>query len=182
MSKTIKDMIVTQYRKRFDGVEGAVAVEIRGLDSISTNRMRTHLIGKNVRVTVVKNSLARKAFKGGHLESLNDALAGPTAVVYAKDASVVDVAREIVKWAKGVEKCVFKGACLEGVFYKGKEGVEKLSKLPTRGEALSQAVTIFLSPARKLVGCSVAPGRRILGVVKEIQTRLEKGEAITAKA
>lgn len=186
MSKTIKEMIVKEYRTRFTGVEGAVAVELRGLDSISTNRMRTHLRAKNVRVTVVKNSLAKRAFAGGALEALTPSLAGPTAVIYGQGPSVVDVAREVVKWAKDHdkkrEKYHFKGAVLEGVYYDGNAGVEKLSKMPTRQEAIAQVVAIVLSPAKKVIGVAVAPGRRVLGIVKEVQTRLEKGEAITAKA
>ncbi|MBM4112433.1 MAG: 50S ribosomal protein L10 [Phycisphaerae bacterium] len=186
MSKTIKELIVREYRKRFDGVEGAVAVELRGLDALSTNRMRTHLRGKNVRVTVVKNSLAQRAFKGGRLEPLSDVFKGPTAVVYGVGPSVVDVAREVVKWAKdhdkNKEKYLFKGAVLEGVLYEGAAGVDKLSKMPTREEAVAQVVAIVLAPARKVVGVAVSPGRTLLGIVKEIQTRLEKGEAIAAKA
>lgn len=186
MSKTVKDMIVREYRTRFDGVEGAVAVELRGLDSITTNRLRTHLRAKDVRVTVVKNALAKRAFAGGRLEALTPSLKGPTAVVYGKGASVVDVAREVVSWVKEHdkkrEKCHFKGAVLEGVYYDGPAGVEKLSKMPTRDEAIAQVITIVLSPAKKVIGSAVGPGRRVLGIVKEIQTRLEKGETITATA
>lgn len=186
MSKTVKDMIVNEYRTRFEGVEGAVTVELRGLDSLTTNRMRTHLRTKDVRVTVVKNALARRAFAGSALEPLGPSLKGPTAVVYGRGPSVVDVAREVVAWVKEHdkkrEKCHFKGAVLEGVYYDGPAGVEKLSKMPTREEAISQVITIVLSPAKKVVGIAVAPGRNVLGIVKEVQTRLEKGEAIAAKA
>lgn len=186
MSKTIKEMIVREYKHRFDGVEGAVAVELRGLDALSTNRMRSHLRGKNVRVAVVKNSLARRAFAGGRLEPLGPVFTGPTAVVYGVGPSVVDVAREVVKWAKdhdkNKEKYLFKGAVLEGVLYEGPAGVEKLSKMPTREEAVAQVITILLSPARKVIGVAVSPGRKVLGIVKEIQTRLEKGQSIAAKA
>lgn len=186
MSKTVKEMIVRDYRTRFKGVEGAVAVELRGLDSITTNRMRTHLRKKEVRVTVVKNSLAKRAFEGGALQALAPSLKGPTAVVYGVGPSVVDVAREIVQWVKEhdkkQEKCHFKGAVLEGVYYDGPAGVDKLSKMPTRDEAIAQVVAIVLGPAKKLVGAAVGPGRRVLGIVKEIESRLEKGETIAAKA
>jgi len=186
MSKTIKEMIVREYRTRFEGVEGAVAVELRGLDSTTTNRMRSHLRSKDVRVTVVKNSLAKRAWAGSALEPLSPSLVGATAVVFGRGPSVVDVAREIVGWArahdKKREKFHFKGAVLEGVYYDGPAGVEKLSRMPTRDEAISQVITIVLSPAKTLVGAAVGPGRRVLGIVKEIESRLEKGETISAKA
>jgi len=186
MSKTVKEMIVRDYHARFKGVEGAVAVEVRGLDSISTNHMRSHLRSKKVRVTVVKNSLAKRAFAGGALEALAPSLKGPTAVVYGEGPSVVDVAREIVAWVKQhdkkQEKCHFKGAVLEGVYYDGPAGVDKLSKMPTRDEAIAQVIAIVLGPSKKVVGAAVGPGRRVLGIVKEIESRLEKGQSITATA
>ena len=59
--------------------------------------------------------------------------------------------------------------------------MERLSKFPTRVEALSTVVTLYLSPARKVVGAVVGPGRKAVGLVKEIQRKLEAGETIAAK-
>ena len=181
MSKTVKQMIVKEYRTRFSGVQGAVLVEIRGLDAPATNKMRNDFARKNVKVAVVKNTLAREAFKGGALECLGTHLSGPSALVYSQD-SVIDLARDLVKWAKDVEKFVFKAAVLEGVVYEGPAGVAKLSKMPTRAEAQANVVTLVLSPARNLMGAVKGPGGRVMGIVKEVQSRLEKGETITAKA
>ena len=95
MSKPIKQMIVKEYRKKFSGIEGAVLVEIRGLDALATNKMRNDFARKSVKVAVVKNALAREAFKGGALEQLGSHLSGPSALVYSQD-SVVDLARDLV--------------------------------------------------------------------------------------
>jgi len=177
MSKPVKDMIIAEYRTRFTGVTGAVVVEVRGLDAAANNRMRNKFREGGVRVTVLKNDLARKAFAGGPLAALDPALSGPNALVYS-DRSVVDVARELVKFATAVKEMELKAACLDGVFFSGKEGVERLSKFPTREEAQAKVVTLVLSPARKVVGCVASPGSRILGIVKAVESRLEKGEAI----
>lgn len=179
MSKPIKQMIVKEYRKKFSGIEGAVLVEIRGLDALATNKMRNDFARKSVKVAVIKNALAREAFKGGALEQLGAHLAGPSALVYSQD-SVVDLARDLVKWARTVEKFVFKAAILEGVVYEGKAGVTQLSKMPTREEAQSNVVTLVLSPGRNLLGAVKGPGGRVMGIVKEIESRLEKGETISA--
>ncbi|MBL9141401.1 MAG: 50S ribosomal protein L10 [Phycisphaerae bacterium] len=181
MSKPVKELIVKEYRKRFDGIEAAVLVEIRGMDALSTNKMRNEFASRSVRVTVVKNHLARQALKGGAFESLSSHFSGPSALVYGQ-GSVIDLARDLVKWAKGNQNFVFKAAVLDGVVYEGPAGVHQLSKLPTRAEAQSQLVTLVLSPARNLLGAAIAPGANVLGIVKEIQARLEKGETISAKA
>jgi large subunit ribosomal protein L10 len=181
MSKTIKEMIVREYKKRFHGASGAVLVEIRGMDATTNNNMRTTLLQKQIRVSVVKNTLARKAFEGTQLEGLSKYLVGPTAVLTGAE-SAVDIAREIVAWAKEKETLQFKGACIDGVVFEGKAGVERLSKFPTRVEALSNVVTLYLSPAKTVVGAVCGPGRKAVGIVKEIQRKLEAGETIAARA
>jgi hypothetical protein len=80
------------------------------------------------------------------------------------------VAREIVKAAEAEKKIVLKGAIFDGEYYDGDAGVKLLGSFPTREEAQAKVVTLVLSPARN-----------IMGVVKTIQEKLEKGEAI-AKA
>ena len=41
MSKPVKEMIVAEYTKRFEDVDSAVLVEIRGLDANDNNRLNT---------------------------------------------------------------------------------------------------------------------------------------------
>lgn len=177
MSKPVKDMISTEYGRRFDGVTGAVVVEIRGLDAKATTSMRGTLSGKGIKVTVVKNALARRVFRGGPLAALERALKGPSALVTGAE-SVVDVAREIVKIVETEKKIVLKGAILDGEFYEGDAGVKRLSSFPTKAEAQAKVVTLVLSPARNVVGAVKGPGGRVMGIVKAIEEKLEKGETI----
>jgi large subunit ribosomal protein L10 len=178
MSKPVKDMMVAEYRRRFGELEAAVVIEIRGLDAEGTTSLRGDLREKAIRVSIVKNTLARKAFAGTPLEALDPSLEGPSALVYG-GASVVDVARELVAKAKKVKQLELKAACLDGVLYEGAEGVTRLSTMPTREEAQTELVTLALSPGRNLLGAAKGPGGRLLGIVKEIQERLERGETIS---
>ena len=178
MSKPIKDMIVRDYQNRFNDLESALVVEVRGIEANENNDLRLNLQKKAIYITVVKNSLARKAFQGGPLESLEPSLKGPAAIVYGGE-SVVDVARELVDWAKKVKKLKLKGAVLDGEYFEGAEGVKRLSEFPTREEAQATVVTVVMSPARKLVGQATSPGSNLLAIVKEIQERLERGDEIT---
>ena len=169
MSKPVKDMIASEYGRRFEGVTGAVVVEIRGLDAKATTSMRGTLRSKGIKVTVVKNALARRTFKGGPLAALEKALKGPSAMLTGQESAVL-VAREIVKLAEAEKKLVLKGALFDGEYYDGDAGVKKLGSFPTKEEAQAKVVTLLLSPARQ-----------IMGVVKTLQEKLEKGETI-AKA
>ena len=64
MSKQIKDMIVADYKRRFDGVGDALIIDIRGIEANENNDLRVDLLGKDIHITVLKNSLAKTAFEG----------------------------------------------------------------------------------------------------------------------
>ncbi len=178
MSKQVKEMIVADYEKRFGELSEALIIDVRGIDANANNELRLDLLKKDIRVTVIKNTLARKAFAGTALEGLGASLEGPSALAYGAE-SVVNVARELVEWAKKLDELELKAAILDGVVFEGEAGVKTLSEYPTREEAQAKVVQLVLSPASKLVSCALAPGSNILGIVKEIQERLEKGETIS---
>jgi large subunit ribosomal protein L10 len=180
MSKPVKEMLLNEYKDRFNDVDGALVVDIRGITANENNSLRQGLIKKKIRVTVIKNTLARKAFAGTALDALGAALEGPSALAYGAE-SVVDVARELIEWARKIKQLTLKGAVLDGTYYPGAEGVKRLSTFPTREEAQARVVQLVLSPASNLLRAATSPGSNILGIVKEIQERLEKGQAI-AKA
>ncbi|HMN95486.1 MAG TPA: 50S ribosomal protein L10 [Phycisphaerales bacterium] len=181
MSKPVKQMIVKQYQDRFRDVEGAVVVDLRGYNATDNNQLRNHLRKKGVRVTIVKNTLARQAIAGTPLEAIGPALVGPAAFCYGAE-SVVNVARDIIEWSKKVKEVALKAAVLDGTLFDGPAGVRRLSEFPTREEAQGRVVAIALAPAGKLVAAAKAPGANILGIVKSIEEKLEKGESISRVA
>ncbi|MFG0327153.1 MAG: 50S ribosomal protein L10 [Phycisphaerales bacterium JB037] len=180
MSRPVKDMMIRDFKDRLGDREDAMLINLRGISSNDTNAIRGTLRAKNIHVTVVRNNLARKAFEGTGLAALEPLLDGPNTMAYGAE-SVVEVAREIVDLVKKFPDIELRGAVLDGQLFEGEAGVKELSKFPTRDEAIAQVVTLILSPARKLMGQVKGPGGRVLGIVKTIEEKLEKGEAI-AKA
>lgn len=182
MSKPVKNLITKDYESRFEGLNGAVLVDIRGIDSNTTNTFRAGLAQKQMKITIVKNSLAKRAFDGTDLAGISEMIDGGSAMVYpiSDDLSVVSVARELLDWVKRLEKMEFRGAILDGIKF-GPNEIKKLSEFPTKEEAQSKVVTMLLSPARNLVGAVKAPANNIAGILKTLQEKLEAGETI-AKA
>ena len=180
MSKPVKELITTSYKQRFGELEGAVIIDIRGIDANKNNAFRLDLQEKDIRITVLKNTLAREALNSTSLELLNQAIVGPSALAYGAE-SVVNVARELVSWARKISDLELKGAVLDGEYFDGDAGVKRLGNFPTREEAQAKVVQLILSPAGNVVSGATSPGSNILGIVKEIRERLEKGETI-AKA
>ncbi|MFG0285658.1 MAG: 50S ribosomal protein L10, partial [Phycisphaerales bacterium JB039] len=70
MSKPVKEMLVRDFESRFEGQENALLISVRGISSNDTNAIRQSLAKQDIRVTVVRNNLARKAFEGTGLEAL----------------------------------------------------------------------------------------------------------------
>jgi large subunit ribosomal protein L10 len=183
MSKPIKKLITDSYAKRFGEMDGAIVMSIRGVNSKTNTKLRARLKAKNIRVTVVRNSLARVAFKGTKLEQLTEILDGPCALIYGAE-SVVHVAREVVALTKEMEAepLEFKGALMEGNIFTAKQIVE-LSKYPTRTEAISQLAGLLLGPGRTLAGQILGPGRTLGGIAKAIEAKAPKeAEAPAAPA
>lgn len=183
MSKPIKNLITQSYKDKFGDLDGAVLIDIRGVQSNTNNKIRHDLAAKKVKVTVVKNSLAGKAFGDTALDGLAKLLDGPSALVYGadEDVTVVDIAREVVKLAKEIEQLQVKGALMDGQLF-GADEMEALSKYPTKPEAQGQVVQIILTPAQKLVGSVLGPGRKVASLIKAIEEKLEKGETIAKAA
>lgn len=177
MSKTVKSMIMRDYTTRVGDIKDGMLISIRGLKAIDTTKLRNNLAKHKVKVTVIRNSLAKKQFKGTSFEKLETLLTGPSALVLSQ-TSVVEAARSIVGLLKDFPTLELKGAILDGTLFEGKKGVEELSKYPTRAEAIGQAVTLIVSPGKKLLAQVKGPGSNVAGIIKAIEAKLEKGEAI----
>jgi ribosomal protein L10 len=177
MSKPIKSMVMREYKDRLGGAQEALLIGVRGLKAKDQHKLRNDLQKKKIRVTVVRNALASKVFEGTGLAPLSGLLAGASAVAYGGQ-SVVEVAREVVKFVEKMPNLELKGAILDGTLYTGKAGVTELSKFPTKDEAIANVVTLIVSPAKKLLGQVKGPGSNIAGIIKAIEGKLEKGETI----
>lgn len=176
MSKTVKSVMMKEYTGKVAGASDAMLISIRGLKGIAATKLRGSLRKKQISITVIRNSLAKKTFADTGLKALGELLTGPSALAYGP--SVVEVAREIVSLIKDFPGIELKGAVLDGTLFKGKAGVEELSKFPTRSEAIGQAVTLIVSPGRNVLGQVQGPGSNVAGIIKAIELKLEKGEKI----
>jgi large subunit ribosomal protein L10 len=181
MSKQIKNMIIRDYQVRMEGFQDAALVSLRGVNGADTTRLRSALRAKNIRITMIRNQLARQSFKGTGLLALEPLLEGSSVVVYGGQ-SVVEVSRELIAALATIPTVEVKGAVLDGQLFKGKKGVEELSRFPTRIEAQGLAVGILLGPAKKLLAQVKGPGGKLAGIIKAIEEKLEKGEAIAKLA
>ena len=179
MSKYVKNLITRELSDRFKELDGVAVINPRGINAIKTNLIRGRLHAKGLRMTVVKNTLARRAVADdSKIKGFDKLLDGPSAVIYGK-ASIADVARFLLQEKKTDDTLELRGIFFDGEAYVGDKGIEQASKLPTREEAIGNLVGLLLSPGRNLAAAVKGPGGRIGGILKAIE---EKGEAPAAAA
>jgi large subunit ribosomal protein L10 len=169
MSKPVKALLKKEMMKRFEGVSSLAVVGFTGIDAVSTHKIRSRLRQKDIRMTVVKNSVARQAFKELRLDPATGMLDGPCAVAYGAD-SVVTVVRELLEIGKDSPNLKIKAALLDGEVFPDNQ-IERLSKFPTRPEAIGRVVTCVLSPGSKLAGCLIGPASKLAGIIKAVEEK-----------
>jgi large subunit ribosomal protein L10 len=168
MSKPVKALIRDELTQRLEGVTSLAIVGLTGIDAITTSDIRKRLREKEIRLLVVKNALARQAFKVCGLDVACDLLDGPCALAFGGD-NVVSIVRELLEIKKEQAKeLVVKAAVMDGESF-GSDRVDALSKFPTRDEAIGTIVSCALAPGMKLAACILAPGSKIASLVKTIE-------------
>lgn len=176
MSYFIKNQIQGEYEQKFNGLREFVVIDTTGISGIDNNRLRGELKKKGMHLAVVKNSLMRLTLKKMGMDSAKDIFqSGPCVVVYGGD-SVIDVAKEVVTWAKKLTNIKPKGAFVDGIMMKG-DKVPALSKMPTRAELQGQVVQLVKSPGAKLASAILSPGSKIAGCLKTLIENKEKEAA-----
>src|SRR5256885_15385214 len=93
MSKKVKSLIEKEPADRLKDIDAVAVSNPRGINAIKNNQIRRKLREKGLRMTVVKNTLARRAIgDGSKLKGFDKLLDGPSAVIYGT-ASISTIAR-----------------------------------------------------------------------------------------
>jgi large subunit ribosomal protein L10 len=166
MSKQIKQMEMDALQKAFHDVNDMVVLSSEKLSCHGDHQFRAALRKKNIRLLMVKNSLARRVY--GDLGIKVDAYwAGSTIVAWGA-GSLAELSREIETQLKKFDKVVkVKGAVSE----KQPVAFKDALKMPTKAEAIGRVVGMMLSPASRLVSQILAPAANVAGQVKSLAER-----------
>jgi large subunit ribosomal protein L10 len=171
MSKQIKQMEMDALKQTFANVRDMVMMSVTGLDCHADNHLRLTLRKKNIRLQVVKNSLARRVFTDLGLP-VDPVKEGSTTLAWG-GGSIAELCKELDALLKKNEKVKFKAAVADGQQITFEQGL----KMPTRAEAAGRVIMLALAPARRLAGQILGPARRVAGQVKAIAEKTEAAGA-----
>jgi large subunit ribosomal protein L10 len=177
MSKKVKSLMEKELSGKMSELDGVAVISPMGMGGTKTNILRRKLREKGARMTVVKNTLARRASEKTKLKGFDKLLDGPSAVIYGK-SSISSIARFLIDEKKADDLLELRGIFFDGEIYPGQKGVEQVSKLPTREEAVANIVAALLGPGRKLAGALKGPGGKLGAILKTIEEKAKEiGEA-----
>ncbi|PID44261.1 MAG: 50S ribosomal protein L10 [Proteobacteria bacterium] len=150
MALTLEDKkkIVSEVAAVAAEAHSAVAAEYRGLTVGEMTEMRVKARESGVYLRVVKNNLAKLAVAGTEFECMSESFSGPLVLAFSQE-DPGSAARLVEAFAKDHDKLVVKSLAVGGEMYPASE-LERLSKLPTRDQALAILAGTLKAPLDKL--------------------------------
>jgi len=167
MSFQAKQAMVAEVSEVAGRAHSAVLAEYRGLSATQMDSLRVNAREGGAYLKVVKNNLAKLALKGTAYECMNDAFTGPVVLGFSLEdpgsaARVVSDFRKTNEALK-VTAISFNGQLLPG------EQLDRLAKLPTRDEALSQLMRAMKAPVDKLARTTREPVAKLSRTVAAVR-------------
>ncbi len=171
-----KVALVAEIKQDMERAEVAIGSDHSGLDVGAFQALRRALRPADVRVRVVKNSLARRAAEEAGRPELAELLRGPTTLTFGYGDAVAP-ARLLIQHLRAERlNLPIHGGWLEGRLLSPAE-VEELATTPPRDELIAQIAGKLRSPVQNLAGLLEATLRNFNGLIEARANQLEEGDA-----
>jgi len=120
-----------------------VMAEYRGITVADMTRLRSQARDKGVNLSVLKNTLARRAVAGSAFEVVSDQMTGP--LIYGFSTDAVAAAKVVADFAKTNDKLVIRGGAFGGKAL-DVNGVKQLASIPSKDVLLGMLCGLLMSP------------------------------------
>jgi large subunit ribosomal protein L10 len=143
LNRSEKEAVVSDVTSLAAKAQTLVMAEYRGITVADMTKLRTEARSKGVTLSVLKNTLARRAVAGSAFEVVGDQMTGPLIYGFSEDA--VAAAKVVADFAKTNDKLVIRGGAFGGKVL-DVEGVKQLANIPSKEVLLSQLLGLMQSP------------------------------------
>jgi large subunit ribosomal protein L10 len=143
LNRSEKEAVITEVTGLAAKAQTLVMAEYRGITVADMTKLRSTARSQGVSLSVLKNTLARRAVAGSQFEVAADTMTGP--LIYGFSVDAVAAARVLADFAKTNDKLVIRGGA-----YGGKaldvNGVKQLASIPSKEVLLAQLCGLLKSP------------------------------------
>ena len=143
LNRSEKEAVISDVTGLAAKAQTLVMAEYRGITVADMTKLRATARSNGVSLSVLKNTLARRAVAGSGFEVVSDQMTGPLIYGFSEDA--VAAAKVVAEFAKTNDKLVIRGGA-----YGGKaldvNGVKQLASIPSKEVLLAQLLGLMQSP------------------------------------
>jgi len=153
MNKSEKTQVIDQLVEKLNANNKIYLADCSTLTVEKVNAFRKKCFEKNVSVTVIKNTLLKKAIERANdskLAELIPALKGETALMFTDTSNVP--AKIIKEFRKGGKKPALKAAYVEDMIFMGDEQLDAVAGLKSKNELIADIVALLQSPIQRVIG------------------------------
>ena len=143
LNRSEKQAVIDEVTGLAAKAQTLVMAEYRGITVADMTRLRSQARDKGVTLSVLKNTLARRAVAGSAFEIVSDQMTGP--LIYGFSVDAVAAAKVVSDFAKTNDKLVIRGGALAGKTL-DVNGVKQLANIPSREVLLAQLCGLLMSP------------------------------------
>jgi large subunit ribosomal protein L10 len=172
--KEDKERVVAELTEKLRTADTLIVADYRGLTMPQIDALRSKLIENGARLSVVKNTLTRRAAEAAGADALLALLEGPSAIAFIEaDGDAVAVAKALADSARDTKVLEIRGGVMQGRVVSGPEVVE-LSKLPPLEILRGQVLGAIIAPLTAIAALVNAPLQNLYGL---IDARIEQLQA-----
>ena len=174
MDRNEKERVVNELTDKLKSAETLIVADYRGLTMPQIDSLRGKLVEHGAQLTVVKNTLTRRAAEAAGVDVLLAMLEGPSAIAFIEsDGDMVAVAKALADSARDTKILEIRGGLMQGRTISA-DDVDELAKLPPVDVLRGQVLGAIVSPLQSLLGLVSAPLQNLVGL---IDARIEQLEA-----
>jgi large subunit ribosomal protein L10 len=162
-----KKSIVAEVSTIAASAHSAIASEYRGLTVDELTDLRVKARNGGVYLRVIKNSLTRRAVEGTEFECMQDSLTGPLIMAFSQE-DPGSAARLIKDFIKDHKNLIPKVIAIGGAVLPADQ-LERLSRLPTRDQAIAMLMGVMKAPIEKFVRTLNEPTAKMVRTVAAIR-------------